>query len=143
MSESNAIPGRIAMSRQPRLNHGSSKVIIHSIPTHLPLRSAPIRQIRLLPHPMQRPHPILKRSRVPILRRQPIPHCHHHHIAQLRNPPTENIIRHRIVTPTHKSSSMKLQHHRQPSPTPTSRRRIPAVAVIPIYPNPRFRIGAG
>ena len=111
------------MSCQPRLHHGRSKSVNDvSMKIRLlelcaatlgntPQGLAALCQIRLLPQPIQHLQPVLERRRVPILGRQPVPDRNHDHIAQLGDPPTEDIVRRARIAPSDEPAPVELEDH--------------------------------
>lgn len=126
------------MSSQPWLNHARPKSInnLHPPPIFSASASAPpvpyrpptLRQIPLLRQPIQDLHAVLERRRVPTLRRQSIPHRHHHGVARSRQPPTEHIVRHRVAPATNPTPAVEMDNNREfPAIPPAILRQIPAI----------------
>lgn len=113
------------MGSQPRLHHGRTECV-DDMPVNVrllelrtaaapdtPHRFTTLSQIGLLPEPIQHLQSILKRRRIPTLRREAVPNRHDNDVAELRDPSAEEIVGRRVVASAHPAPAVELQHHRQ------------------------------
>jgi hypothetical protein len=91
-------------------------------------------EIRLLGDPLEHPDPVIKRSRVPVLWREPVPHSHNDGVAELGHPPAEGVVGRGAAAPGDEPAAVELHDDGQP---PARGRR--SVRVVP----PVRRAGGG
>lgn len=99
------------MCSNPRLDGGSTERV-QSTPY-----LAHHGEIRLLGDPLEHPDPVIKRSRVPALWREPVPHRHHDGVAELGHPPTEGVVGRGAAAPGDEPAAVELHDDGQPPPS--------------------------
>jgi hypothetical protein len=71
-------------------------------------------EIRLLGDPLEHPDPVIKRSRVPALWREPVPHSDDDGVAELGHPPAEGVVGGGAAAPGDEPAAVELHDDGQP-----------------------------
>jgi hypothetical protein len=96
------------MCSNPRLNGGCAERVDPSP------NLAHHGEIRLLGDPLEHPDPVIKRSRVPALWGEPVPHRHDDGVAELGHPPAEGVVGRGAAAPGDEPAAVELHDDGQP-----------------------------